>query len=589
MKLAKHCLFFVILLTFSCVEADLHEPYKVVDMPKEVNISNRNSLTTCECADCFTGLGNLDVTIDLFKDYEGDDYTEAFIKASKFIRDACGSTQVVRLFIPAGDYEVGRQLEYGVTEVIGSETFTNLDVEKLGYDLIDLEGCSNVKILGQPGTNIIYKSGLFFGRFDGSAPTNAADIGAFIKLKNTTCIYINNINVDGNNSNLVLGGEYPDTSDGYQLAHDGVVVESGERIKITNSSFSYFGRDGIILTREITSGTTVGSPDPSCIEMDQVNSEYNGRQGMTWAAGNCLNIKNSSFSHTGKGGVFSGPGAGLDIEPIFGEGQCERGEFYNCDFNDNIQFGMISDGHGDHTTNITFKSCQFWANENTCAGSKCSPFTVWPYLMKNTQFHDCKFFGPMVHIAGTSVDDQILFKDCEMYDEYLGNETVPGYLYLINLNQTARDFVFYKCHIETKYKQFMYAGHAYDKFGDYTYRRYMIKNDFAFKSSSLKESLGYGASTGPCPFIGLMHSSVLYSNRFTDLEPSYDDSLLFYEKVQFHAWTEAETFLGFDHPTTLTDGNNTFSTIPVGPEPSSYTKVTRSPVNHCGTISDDQF
>lgn len=151
-----------------------------------------------------------------FKTYSKNyaDATNAFIAVSKKINELQDN---VELFIPKGNYLVGQQY------------FQKGGLCYAPQNILDLNNCTNIKIYGEKGTVIKFKDGLKFGAFnskDGSIATlknpttnsnMKAEIGNAIVLKNCTNITISNIEINGNNGKILLGGQWGDT--GYQCWH----------------------------------------------------------------------------------------------------------------------------------------------------------------------------------------------------------------------------------------------------------------------------------------------------------------------------------------------------------------------------------
>ena len=136
--------------------------------------------------------------------------------------------------------------------------------------------------------------------------------------------------MDGNNSKLNLGGVYGECN-GYEIGHDGIDVFGSKNITIQNVTCNNFGRDGLMF------GFSKENPD--CIQLKNVTSNNNSRQGWSITAGSNISAVNCSFSGTGSV-FYNNPGCGVDIEPESG-GSCTKITFNKCKFLDNAFVGMI--------------------------------------------------------------------------------------------------------------------------------------------------------------------------------------------------------------------------------------------------------
>jgi hypothetical protein len=341
---------------------------------------------------------------------------DAFEKAALFFNQRGGNG---RLLISKGIYMVGKQ------------SFTQGKNNKPAYegeDLLHFSNLKNLTIEGAKGVILKYKSGLRFGAFK---PENgqpylhgnkyfvnwqwAATLGHCIFLDNCHDVTITNIEMDGSNTDLQMGGIYGDV--GIQLPHYGIFVQNSRSIKIKNVNLHHFALDGI----SISNAATVV---PDEIELKDSQFEYNSRQGLSWIGGNGLKVKNCKFNHTGQGKFFSFPGAGLDIEAE--AGPIRNGRFENCEFIDNKGCAMVADS-GD-SGDCSFDNCTFWGLEN---------WSVWTTKPRFT-FTKCDIYGSIVHGYDSPNDiDATKYIECHFEDKAYNGKPVFG-IFLIEINNRKR-------------------------------------------------------------------------------------------------------------------------------------------------------
>ena len=249
-------------------------------------------------------------------------------------------------------------------------------------DPLDFTGCTDFTV-DLSGCKLSTASGLRFGAFDQltGEPTasisvdeaEAVHIGVTLNLDGCKRYVVKNPDFFGNNENLVYGNEWGDT--GTQLWHFGIREWDAEQGVIINPRCDYFALDGMY-----TGGHSkaINHLNPVC--------EYNGRQGLSLTGCNNLNLFNPRYRYTGKAGIFSLPGSGLDIEDN-GQG-CYNVNIYNPDFvsnegvdllilnktdNINIYGGVIATekvGLYSTTVGVTFHQtrlyCHIQAAQNGC-------------------------------------------------------------------------------------------------------------------------------------------------------------------------------------------------------------------------------
>jgi hypothetical protein len=176
--------------------------------------------------------------------------------------------------------------------------------------------------------------------------------------------------------------------------------------------------------------------------LERVNSEFNGRQAISWIGGWGLTAVDCQFDHTGRsvnhgGGLDDGmplsssPRAGLDIEPNGGTDERSRdGSFTRCEFVDNAGPGLVAQaGDGGYST---FDDCTFWGTTS---------YSAWAN-QPGLRFVNSRFYGTAVHASdGSSVVDPTpvaalatVFDGCTFEDRPWTDGTVyrSGALYTIS-------------------------------------------------------------------------------------------------------------------------------------------------------------
>ena len=246
-------------------------------------------------------------------------------------------------------------------------------------------------------------------------------------------VTISDLELDGSVGALQVGGQYGDT--GWQIPAVGIylVDNRGDEI-IRNVYTHHHAQDGIMIN---------GIDDPALAarvtrRIESLRSEYNGRQGCSIIGGRGYQFENCKFNHTGKAGLSSAPGAGLDIEAE-GQKTIRTLAFRNCEFSDNTGCGMVADS-GD-SEGATFSGCSFVGTTN---------WSAWP-RKPMFRFRDCRFVGSIVQCYGdpnprravhfescTFTDDPALSPNGKVYKEGRANGS------LANLGET-RNVLFKDC------------------------------------------------------------------------------------------------------------------------------------------------
>jgi hypothetical protein len=357
---------------------------------------------------------------------DGSDDTPAFNALAADV-NARGGGVVINL--GAGQiYNVGAQIFAGATGKLYSF---------FGIDVMAFRNATKPIIIRGNGAKLKYRSGLKYGsfhpitgvRYDPVMPfTNydyAASLGYAIYATDCFQLRIEDLEIDGNQANVNLGGTWGDS--GRQNIHYGVFVERTPLL-MNNVYIHHICLDGIGIS---ATGTTATSPGYSIVLIN-VRSEYNARQGCSWVGGRGLLAVGCKFNHTGRGTFGSSPGAGLDIEA---EGAtCRAGKFIRCEFINNLGVGMDADS-GD-SADMSFEDCDFFG---TSGGS----YSVWPNKPRY-RFTRCRFSGTALgnYVAATR-DDATVFEYCIFgHEQYNGLAVYSNTLFVAAGNPIYKECSF---------------------------------------------------------------------------------------------------------------------------------------------------
>ena len=366
----------------------------------------------------------------------------AFQKAADFFnqraKTAAGAAPAV-LAIPKGVYLVGRQ------NPLGGE----------GSDVLRLTGCRNLTIQGADSatTEIRYASGLRYGAFEPAsqrpfeAPTAffvdrkyAAIVGICLVLQNCENVAVTGLAINGNVGRAVVGGHWGDT--GIQLNYDGIFVGDSRRITLRGLALHHLGRDGIQVLNHLAKSLDDAQADN--ILLENLTSNYNGRQGLSVTGVSGLRAVNCSFSHTGRvvipalgKALFSNPGAGVDLEPE--NGFVKNVRLDNCRLLDNAGQALVSDRPGgDHpetTKNIVIANSLLWGTTN---------WSAW-ITQPDFLFTNCRIYGAFVHGArATRPADATRFVGCTFEDRPYRGQFAYGQA-MFHSDGAARYMSFVNC------------------------------------------------------------------------------------------------------------------------------------------------
>ena len=195
-------------------------------------------------------------------------------------------------------------------------------------------------------------------------------------------VEITDLELDGNSPALVVGGSYGDV--GIQIASSGIFLRDNRGDEILRRIWLHqHAQDGMMIDGLIR-------PPPGTRRIaEEVRCERNGRQGCSIIGGRGWRFDRCTFNQTGRAGIASPPGAGVDIEA---EGLKTNRDhaFVDCAFVDNNGGGMVADT-GD-SADISFTRCRFVG--------VTSP-SVWPNK-PGMRFDDCRIVGTVVKCFGSN-------------------------------------------------------------------------------------------------------------------------------------------------------------------------------------------
>ena len=327
--------------------------------------------------------------------------TAAFTALSKHVNAQGGGTVMLR----RATYIVGAQ----------DQAFASgRDYAFMPADLLHFTGCTKPLAIQGNGATLKCADGLRFGTFDPVTGAATSHAMPFINLREVATPYqfmilierctgdvsIADIELDGNLPKLWIGGPHGDT--GYQISGSGIFLRDnrGDEI-IRNVHTHHHPQDGMMID---------GIDDAKLARrarrrIDGVRSEYNARQGCSIVGGRGYAFSDCRFSHTGKAGLASAPGAGVDIEAE-GTKQNRDFTFLRCEFANNTGCGLVADSGDSH--GARFRFCTFIGT---------TMWSAWP-KKPGFRFDRCRFVGSLVSCFGDPDPRRAAeFRDCIFSDD----------------------------------------------------------------------------------------------------------------------------------------------------------------------------
>jgi hypothetical protein len=257
--------------------------------------------------------------------------------------------------------------------------------------LLHLANCRNTVVIEGNGACLRSARGLRFGTFHHKslaisrrpmpnyrAEERTTPYSYMILVENCTgSVTISDLELDGSLESHVVGGPYGDT--GWQIPATGLFMRNNSGPELLRNIYSHHhAQDGIIID-----GLDAIESSAKRREIENATCTYNGRQGLSIVGGRGYRFKNCRFEHTGRAGIASQPGAGVDIEAEGGK-KIRDLLFLDCLFNNNHGCGMIADS-GD-SANLAFERCTFRGE---------TAWSAWP-AKPSVVFRHCFFQGAVV-------------------------------------------------------------------------------------------------------------------------------------------------------------------------------------------------
>jgi hypothetical protein len=298
-------------------------------------------------------------------------------------------------------YKVGGQTPTGSQEGYAFEP----------AELLEFSGCSKPLIIEGNGARLKSEEGLRYGIFDpdGTArkhpmpyvgPGAATPYRFMLRISDCTGpVEVSDLELDGSLKGLIIGGEYGDT--GWQISATGLALFNNRGAEIVRNVHSHHhAQDGFYID-----GLDADSPERPRRLISGLRSEYNGRQGCSIVGGRGYVFEKCRFSHTGRAGLASMPGGGVDIEAEGGKINRDF-SFIDCVFADNVGCGLVADT-GD-SEGARFLRCTFVGTTS---------WSVWP-AKPRFRFDSCTFAGAMVRAHGDEDPTRATqFFDCTLTDD----------------------------------------------------------------------------------------------------------------------------------------------------------------------------
>jgi len=278
--------------------------------------------------------------------------------------------------------------------------------------------------------------------------------------------------------------------------------------------------------------------DPTVCVLENVQSEYNARQGLSWVGGIGLTAYNCKFNHTGKGAFAGNPGAGVDIEAE--ESVCRGGRFINCEFINNDGVGMVADsGDGGYTT---FENCTFWGT------TSWATWNTKPGMV----FNSCNFYGSIVHAFGSTSHPELATKynHCHFEDKEHPDYGVYRYPFLIVHDMPdGSNVTFDDCDIVANEIKSLWLTSDYEDGGNIilknsnvTHRAIIEPDDFIINFLRVKISNTHFMEDYPSDL-----NSVYYVNTWNGIEVG-DCVFIDGPVVRWHLWLETFNPFGWILP-----------------------------------------
>lgn len=323
------------------------------------------------------------------------DDTAAFAAMAAFVNARGGGEIVLR----RTTYMVGRQKRQ-----------LDSDYAFEPAPIMEFTGCSRPLIIRGNGATLRCRSSLRYGTFHsmtGRPSRNpmpylrggelATPYRSMIRVERCSGpVAITDLELDGNLERLLVGGQYGDV--GWQIPAVGIhLIDNTGPENLSRIHSHHHALDGLM----------IDGPDRrnAVSNLNDVVSEYNGRQGCSVLGGRGYTFTRCKFNHTGKAKIASAPGAGVDVEAEAGKHVGDL-RFVNCEFSNNVGAGVTADSGP--SEGALFERCTFIGTTNWAA---------WPNKPR-FRFIGCNFVGPIVHAFGDADPARACqFHDCIFRDD----------------------------------------------------------------------------------------------------------------------------------------------------------------------------
>jgi hypothetical protein len=293
--------------------------------------------------------------------------------------------------------------------VVGEQSSSDELYAYLPMSIMVFDGCPAPLTVRGNGARLRCADGLRYGTFDpvSKRPTKhaqpfyvhgelASPYFSMIEAKNCSApVAISDLELDGNLSGLRIGGPYGDNN--WQIPGTGLRLTDNKGPELLERIRSHHhGQDGMII------GGLENRAASSTIQ--SVICDSNGRQGCSLIGGRNYRFADCQFKDTGKAGLYSTPGAGVDIEAEHSPIRHVR--FERCLFSNNAGPGLAAD-QGD-SEDVQFSECRFIGTTN---------WSAWPRKPRY-RFTSCEFVGAIVHAFGDPDPDRAAqFHRCVFSDD----------------------------------------------------------------------------------------------------------------------------------------------------------------------------
>lgn len=330
-------------------------------------------------------------------------------------------------------------------------------------------------------SNFKYVSKMHNGYYDGNGfglcpqaigyPESSfrATISDMFLLNNSNNVKISSVNINGNSTNQYFEGEHLESGQdaGLQFGHNGVYFWRSKNVTLKDCRFEFMGFDGVNIYDPIHSNFNSG---PSNYLLENINCNYNTRNGISIVSIDGILISKCKFTNTGKavssfgnipsnqginpyqGSFLSGylpnniqskPTAGIDIEPE--NDNVINGIVKESEIRNNYRAEIVSDNLTDVYNPVNPNDfAKDWTFEDCLIEDENGGNDVWirhrKFLFKNCNINT----GFIGGCNATQIGDETKFEGCKFSNRTSLNTVIPNN-YLINSQSVARRLTFDNC------------------------------------------------------------------------------------------------------------------------------------------------